>query len=184
MNRDWDVVDVLRHYRHDWLNKLQLIKGNLDIGRVEKVDHIIREVIQQSKNESDLSNMNMKKLAKRLLTFNWEGHPYLLSYELVDGTGDWSKWEEVVLNIMDDVVNILDEHSVYGNDNRLLIIFKDINKFEMELDFDGYLKIDDNLEGKLLKLRETYQEIIKLEWDSHGCYVNVAPGTDVFLRGE
>ncbi|MFA9557200.1 Spo0B C-terminal domain-containing protein [Evansella sp. AB-rgal1] len=174
MNRDWDVVDVLRHYRHDWLNKLQLIKGNLDIGRVEKVEHIIRDVIQQSKNESDLSNMNMDKLAKRLLTFNWENHPYLLTFELVDGTADWSLLEERVLRIMNEIVSILDEHSVYGNDNRLLIIFKDVRNFELELDFDGYLKIDDKLEETFLNLRETYQGITKMEWDGHGCYVRVA----------
>jgi stage 0 sporulation protein B (sporulation initiation phosphotransferase) len=26
INKDWNKIELLRHVRHDWLNKLQLIK--------------------------------------------------------------------------------------------------------------------------------------------------------------
>ncbi|MDG5786423.1 Spo0B domain-containing protein [Evansella sp. AB-P1] len=176
MGKDCDVVDVLRHYRHDWLNKLQLIKGNLEIGRVEKVESLIEEVIQQSKNESDLTNMNIQKVAKRLLTFNWERHPYLLSYEILTRKKDWDKVEDFVLKVLDDVVYLLDQYAVFGDSNQLFIIFRDdINKYELELDFHGHLNIIDEGFGKgIHQIKEQYGALIRnLEWDKHGCYLNI-----------
>ncbi|MDE5052244.1 Spo0B domain-containing protein [Niallia taxi] len=29
MNRNRDTIEFLKHERHDWLNKLQLLKGNM-----------------------------------------------------------------------------------------------------------------------------------------------------------
>ncbi|WP_082892657.1 Spo0B domain-containing protein [Rossellomorea aquimaris] len=35
MRENWGVVEALRHARHDWMNDLQLIKGNLDLNRLD-----------------------------------------------------------------------------------------------------------------------------------------------------
>lgn len=45
MSRDWSTLEVLRHARHDWLNQLQLIKANLSLGRTERANEIIEEII-------------------------------------------------------------------------------------------------------------------------------------------
>ncbi|MCD8502937.1 MAG: Spo0B domain-containing protein [Bacillaceae bacterium] len=35
MKKDWDdVLSVLKHSRHDWLNMVQLIKGNLALKKI------------------------------------------------------------------------------------------------------------------------------------------------------
>ena len=36
MRKEWDTIEVLKHARHDWLNKLQLIKGNLSLIKIDQ----------------------------------------------------------------------------------------------------------------------------------------------------
>ncbi|MCD8509217.1 MAG: sporulation initiation phosphotransferase B [Bacillus sp. (in: Bacteria)] len=174
MRKDWEVVDVLRHYRHDWLNKLQLIKGNLDIGRLEKVEDLIKDVIQQSRNESNLSNMESKILAERLLTFNWEAHPYVLFYEILTSDKNWGKIESQVLDILNHVFNLFDYHAICGQDNQLMVILKDEKGPEIELDFHGQLQIDEKWNRDIDKLNSRFHSIVhKIEWDEDGFYLNI-----------
>lgn len=174
MRKEWEVVDVLRHYRHDWLNKLQLIKGNLDIGRIEKVDELIKEVIQQSRNESNLSNMDSKRLAERLLTFNWEAHPYVLFYEILTSKISWGKIENHLLDILNHVFSLFDYHAKYGHDNQLMVILKDEGGPVLEVDFHGQLKINDQWNRDIDELKTKYHPMIhKIEWDENGFYLNI-----------
>ena len=45
IEKEWNTVEVLRHARHDWLNKLQLIKGNLDLNELDRAKEIINEIV-------------------------------------------------------------------------------------------------------------------------------------------
>lgn len=57
MEKDWDTVELLRHSRHDWLNKIQLIKGNLTLGKIDRIKEIIDEIVYHTEQESKLSNL-------------------------------------------------------------------------------------------------------------------------------
>ena len=174
MTREWDVLEVLKHYRHDWLNKLQLIKGNLDIGRTEKAATIIDEIIQQSRNESHLSNMNIPDLATRLITFNWEEHPYLLTVETITGDKDWSQHESEIKTFLDEMFLLFDKYANYGDDNHIILIFKDLKEFKIELDFQGELPLNSTLEREIQQLQNKFGNILgKIEWDKHGCFINL-----------
>ncbi len=63
MEKKWSTVDVLRHARHDWLNKLQLIKGNLDLNKPERVKQIIEEIVHEAQAEAKLSNLKIPLFA-------------------------------------------------------------------------------------------------------------------------
>ncbi|PLR75237.1 sporulation protein [Bacillus sp. V3-13] len=84
MRKDWNTVEVLRHARHDWLNKLQLIKGNIALNKMERAKEIIDEIVVEAQNEAKLSNLKMPELASLLLTYNWENHSFQLEYEVVN----------------------------------------------------------------------------------------------------
>lgn len=86
MRKDWSTVDVLRHARHDWLNKLQLIKGNLDLNKPERVKHIIEEIVIEAQQEAKLSNLKIPQFASLLLTSNWEAHSFQLEFEVFQET--------------------------------------------------------------------------------------------------
>jgi stage 0 sporulation protein B (sporulation initiation phosphotransferase) len=84
MEKEWDIVEVLRHSRHDWLNRLQLIKGNLDLNRIDRAKAYINEIVIEAQHESKLSNFQLPLFASLLLRSNWEKHLFLLEYEVLN----------------------------------------------------------------------------------------------------
>lgn len=82
MEREWDIVEVLRHSRHDWLNKLQLIKGNLDLNRMDRAKAVIDEIVIEAQHETKLSNLHMPLFASLLLKSNWVNPSFKLEYEV------------------------------------------------------------------------------------------------------
>ncbi|MFL6517330.1 MAG: Spo0B C-terminal domain-containing protein [Bacillus sp. (in: firmicutes)] len=86
MEKEWDIVEVLRHSRHDWLNRLQLIKGNLDLNRIDRAKAVIDEIIIETQHESKLSNLKMPLFASLLLKSNWENPSFKLEYEVLQDT--------------------------------------------------------------------------------------------------
>lgn len=87
MNKEWDMIEVLRHARHDWLNKLQLIKGNLALDKIDRAKEIIDEIVLESQQEAKLSNLNIPLFASLLLTFNWKNHFFQLEYDVLEVEG-------------------------------------------------------------------------------------------------
>ncbi|GHH97168.1 Spo0B C-terminal domain-containing protein [Neobacillus kokaensis] len=83
MEKQWDIIEVLRHSRHDWMNKLQLIKGNIDLNRIDRVKTVIEEIIIEAQNETNLSNLPMKRFVSLLLRTNWENPQFKLEYEVL-----------------------------------------------------------------------------------------------------
>jgi len=84
MKKDWNKIDFLRHVRHDWLNKVQLIKGNLALNKEERVKEIIDEIIMEAQQEARLSNLGIPQFAELLLTCNWENYRFQLEYEVLN----------------------------------------------------------------------------------------------------
>ncbi|CAM3458598.1 sporulation initiation phosphotransferase B [Cytobacillus oceanisediminis] len=84
MEKDWNMIEVLRHARHDWLNKIQLIKGNLSLNKVDRAKEIIDEIVVEAQQEAKLSNLNLPQFASLLFTYNWENHSFQLEYEVLD----------------------------------------------------------------------------------------------------
>ncbi|WP_449620029.1 Spo0B C-terminal domain-containing protein [Robertmurraya sp. Marseille-Q9965] len=84
MKKDWDTVELLRHTRHDWLNKIQLIKGNLSLNKIDRVKEIINEIVDETRQETKLSNLNIPQFAALLLTYNWESHSIHLEFEIIE----------------------------------------------------------------------------------------------------
>ncbi|WP_174729882.1 Spo0B C-terminal domain-containing protein [Mesobacillus harenae] len=84
MRKQWDTIEVLRHARHDWLNKLQLIKGNLDLNKMDRVKEIINEIVLETQQEAKLSNLNLPQFSSLLLTSNWDSYHFTLEFEVMD----------------------------------------------------------------------------------------------------
>ncbi|MFS0775812.1 sporulation initiation phosphotransferase B [Neobacillus sp. 3P2-tot-E-2] len=84
MEKEWDIVEVLRHSRHDWLNRLQLIKGNLDLNRIDRAKEYINEIVIEAQHESKLSNLHLPIFSSLLFKSNWESHLFQLEYEVLN----------------------------------------------------------------------------------------------------
>jgi len=80
---EMDTIELLRHSRHDWLNKIQLISGYISLGKTEKVKEIISDIIYSTQMESKLSNLGLPHFATYLLTYNWKTKPFIMKYEII-----------------------------------------------------------------------------------------------------
>ncbi|MFD2446208.1 Spo0B C-terminal domain-containing protein [Bacillus sp. CGMCC 1.16607] len=83
MDNNWNTVNVLRYARHDWLNKIQLIKGNLSLNRLERAQDIIDEIVMEAQQEARLSNLQLPHFAALLLVTNWNNYYFRLEYEVL-----------------------------------------------------------------------------------------------------
>lgn len=121
MEKEWDIVEVLRHSRHDWLNRLQLIKGNLDLNRVDRAKAVIEEIIIEAQHESKLTNLKMPLFASLLLKSNWENHSFIVEYEVLQDSESFQINEELMTNWTYLFFKYLDEAIEVFQENHLSI---------------------------------------------------------------
>jgi stage 0 sporulation protein B (sporulation initiation phosphotransferase) len=166
MSKHWEVIDLLRHYRHDWLNTLQLIKGNLALNKIDQVERVIAEVVLQTENESKLSNLNIPDLAEMILTFNWSEHAFKLEYEIIGEIKDLSCYKDDIMNWFEMYFAKLDECCKSFTENSLLITFQ-LFKDEMTITFDynGELKNLKELEQWLNNSQMNEEKLLIIEKD-------------------
>ncbi|GAA0334108.1 sporulation initiation phosphotransferase B [Bacillus carboniphilus] len=118
-----NVVDILRHARHDWLNKLQLIKGNLELGKTERAKEIIDEIIIEARHESDLSNIGLNQFSTFLLTYNWKQHFFILEFEVLELSGTFPLEDQYITNWLKGLFQHLEESlNPYGENHVSLSI--------------------------------------------------------------
>ena len=84
MEKNWTTFEILRQSRHDWLNKIQIIKGNLELNKPDRVKGYIEEIIIETQQEAKLSNLNMPKFSELLMTANWNNWKFECEYEVIE----------------------------------------------------------------------------------------------------
>jgi stage 0 sporulation protein B (sporulation initiation phosphotransferase) len=133
------VVEVLRHYRHDYLNDIQLIKSYTALGRYKKVEAVIENIIYKAEQESRLSALNVPEVAAMLLTYNWRSPVVPVVIEVQAEGGDWSAAQQNVMAYIGLVTRWLEAHAVSEGDQSLQIIFRELESKELIIDFEGEL---------------------------------------------
>jgi stage 0 sporulation protein B (sporulation initiation phosphotransferase) len=119
MEKEWNMIEVLRHSRHDWLNKLQLIKGNIDLNRIDRVNAIIDEIVIEAQHETKLSNLHIPLFASLLIRANWESNIFTLEYEVLQESGilyinelELTHWTEEFFACLNESITPLDENHI------------------------------------------------------------------------
>ncbi|UOQ93861.1 Spo0B domain-containing protein [Halobacillus shinanisalinarum] len=77
-----EMIAILRHKRHDWMNQIQLIQGYASMGKVDKVQVQVDKIIQDSEQERRLLNSSAYEFSLWLLTFNLNQDQYRLTYTI------------------------------------------------------------------------------------------------------
>jgi len=147
IKKEWNTVEVLRHARHDWLNKMQLIKGNLDLNKIDRVREVIDEIVVEAQNETKLSNLNLPQFTTLLLTHRWENYSFELEFEVVD---------EFKCGVLDDVelvnwtnhffARLNDAVKLYGENHLILTIETQQKGIRFFFDFSGIIEQKDLIE--------------------------------------
>ncbi|MDX8289987.1 sporulation initiation phosphotransferase B [Metabacillus indicus] len=136
-NEEWNIVEVLSHSRHDWMNKLQLLKGNITLNKYDRVQQIIEEIVIESQNESKLCNLKMLSFASMLMTFNWHRHQYALEYEVLGTACDLSELDQTATDWCGQFFQILDDAADRCAENHMSITIEtEANQRQARFFFD------------------------------------------------
>lgn len=164
MKKEWDVLDVLKHSRHDWLNVIQLIKGNLALKKYDRLDEIIQEVVVKTQSESKLSNLYAPQFASRILVFNWEGHSYQVEFEVEGKSCDLSRVDQPLTEFFTRFTEVLDECCECYGENHLMLTIQLTNESSPRLifDFQGSILHMDKLKEKV-ENKSNWNETMDLE---------------------
>ncbi|MBM7605760.1 stage 0 sporulation protein B (sporulation initiation phosphotransferase) [Metabacillus crassostreae] len=135
------IVDILSHSRHDWMNKLQLIKGNLSLQKYDRIKDIIEEIVIEAQQESKLCNLKMPAFASFLMTFNWSKHQFYLEYEVIGELKVLKEYDELLTKWSKGFLDILD-HTVDSTcENHLCLTLKTDDQVKDKIcfifEFDG-----------------------------------------------
>ncbi|RSL29505.1 hypothetical protein D7Z54_30790 [Salibacterium salarium] len=148
-------LDVLRHSRHDWMNIIQIIKGNIALGHFDRVDEVLDETIRKAEHDSRLSRLKIPSTAMFLLTFNWYSHWFHLDIEVAAENADCAAYEECWYEIISSFTEVLDEAVKPGAENHLLITVHALDYPYLEFDFQGELNQEENVENWLALFSHT-----------------------------
>ncbi|MDQ0214565.1 stage 0 sporulation protein B (sporulation initiation phosphotransferase) [Oikeobacillus pervagus] len=163
MKNDWTIIQLMQQTRHDWMNKIQLIKGNIDLNRIDRVKDIIDDIILEARQESKLTNLKMPRFAQLLLTYNWTNSFLRLEYEIID--------EDLELHVDDEQLTDWCEAFLYkleislqpyGENHLYISLEKSLNDHvRFFFDFGGIIKDKDAM-IEWLQLAEKEQMVHKI----------------------
>ena len=144
-----DIVNLLSHSRHDWMNKLQLIKGNLSLQKYDRVEEIVEEIVIEAQQESKLCNLQTPLFASYLMTFNWSSRHFLLEYEVLGDARNIAQYDEPITHWSKKFLDILDDIVDYSGENRVCITLHTGHTSEETVrfffDFEGIIKEDEQV---------------------------------------
>lgn len=174
MEKEWNMIEVLRHSRHDWLNKLQLIKGNIDLNRIDRAKAIIDEIVIEAQHETKLSNLHIPLFASLLIRANWVSNIFTLEYEVLQESGilyidEWklTHWTEEFFACLNESITPLDENhlavSIDSQEDGARFIF----------DFSGIIKDKARIEKFLTECSTQDSGLTVKEFSEHELAIEV-----------
>ncbi|MGG5254908.1 Spo0B C-terminal domain-containing protein [Neobacillus sp. SM06] len=174
MEKEWNIIEVLRHSRHDWLNKLQLIKGNLDLNRIDRAKAIIDEIVVESQNESRLSNLQLPAFAALLMKANWENYLFQVEYEILEDTNAIRVNERELVTWANLFFDSLNASVAMEAENLLAITIVPLKEgARFFFDFRGIIKEKERIEQFLIDVSRFAIETSVKEFTEHELAVEV-----------
>ncbi|MCJ8006961.1 Spo0B C-terminal domain-containing protein [Lederbergia wuyishanensis] len=146
-----DILNVIQNTRHDWLNRIQLIKAYISLGKLDQAERVINEIILDTQNEARLTNMKLPQFAAMLLTHNWGKYAFKIEYEILDNIRtDYiddialTNWTRSFFDELNRCANPLFENHLYitieQRDAQIYFQFHFNGSFENSSDIIGWLK--------------------------------------------
>lgn len=148
-----EVMDLLRYYRHDIMNDLQVIHAYTSMGKLEKVEEKLANYMANFDEERKLMNLNAPKLSLWLIPFN-SIHPnfritYAIRGEKIDISDIDEKLTKDCQYCIAHLKGITSDKELYEGE-LVLEHLPDLNQVQVLLTFHGSL-VDLTSENKILK---------------------------------
>ncbi|KIL44545.1 Spo0B domain-containing protein [Jeotgalibacillus soli] len=135
------ALDLLQHSRHDWMNRLQIIKGNLELANVERAREVIEEIVIEMRQEAQLSALGVPHLSEWLLTYNWVRRARLMvKFEVLTDGRLPIEMDPTLYEWLKGVVDKLEQSVCDGVDNELYFIMEidqEQSAFHVTIEYEG-----------------------------------------------
>lgn len=102
-----EAVNLFDHRRHDQMNDLQLLLSYTAMGKIDRVEKILREKVNEANQERKLSNLNIPETALWVMSFNWHYDDIRLAYEIELEKTDLSAYDEQIKRLSQRVMEII-----------------------------------------------------------------------------
>ncbi len=154
------INDVLRLANHDYMNHIQIIKMNLDLGRVEEAKSIIEKLSEQSKILSNINKLKLPKTVEWLQTIQWKYPAFDISIKSnVTVPIDMKKDEQIVEYLEKTVIHVYDNLDPFTEQQLDISIESNEKHFTLLFDLKGKWEghLFDHEENNNLKV-QTYEQ--------------------------
>ncbi|MEW9500561.1 Spo0B domain-containing protein [Jeotgalibacillus marinus] len=135
-------LELLQHSRHDWMNRLQVIKGNIELSNIDRAKKVIEEIIIEVRQEAQLSSLGVPRFSEWLLTYNWNRSARLfVKYELLNEGQIPQEMDTTIFEWTKKVVDKIEKSVPDEVNNELYLFFKvdqEKSSIQITLEYDGH----------------------------------------------
>ncbi|RWZ59950.1 sporulation initiation phosphotransferase [Halobacillus fulvus] len=110
---DQELVLLLRHKRHDWMNQIQLIQGYASLNKQDRVLEQLENLKEEAEEERKLLNCGAGSFIVWLETFNWKHDQLRIQYYFKEEI-DLSRHDRIVTAYGKRLIEILEDHGAEG----------------------------------------------------------------------
>lgn len=164
-----DTINLLRHYRHDWMNQLQLLQGYSSMGKLDKVKDKLNDCITTAEQERKLTNLTIPDTALWIITFNWRYNNFRLNYDVQVSGRSLVGRDENLLNQLQDIMGIITTNSDVMEMYEGQLLFVNMDRSEngagIQLTFTGNFPNKQELENQLLLKEHLHSVTIEEDKD-------------------
>ncbi|TCS78760.1 Spo0B domain-containing protein [Tepidibacillus fermentans] len=147
------LISLLRNYRHDWLNHLQVILGYVSLKKLDKISSYIMQVHEEARQHTLISKLKHKDLAVFLYMIPIEYPNIQIQLELANDLPEIDFREEGtwILQTLQSIFSLLqqqsiDQHYIYSS-------ILSMNRLEKQI------VVNIELEGNLTSYHESITQI-------------------------
>ncbi|HEX6595153.1 MAG TPA: Spo0B domain-containing protein [Bacillota bacterium] len=138
--REKDVIQLIRHDRHDLMNQIQLLQGYATMGKVAHVQQKLDEMIIHYQNERKLLNLDAPNFVVWLLRSSIYNH-IRITYVIADHLPQHLHTiDHQLVNRCEQMIGVIKRHGKQTESYEVKLILKHVGKtLEMKWYIDGPL---------------------------------------------
>ncbi|WP_243290689.1 Spo0B C-terminal domain-containing protein [Bacillus sp. FJAT-47783] len=179
----WSIVEILSHSRHDWMNKLQLLKGNLALKKYDRAKEIIDEIVIEAQHESKLSNLHMNSFAEYIITYNWLKSDVKIEYVVLGDVLNLSTWDVPLTKWAKKLFSLLEVAALPKHDHEMMLTIETDREegARFSFSFQGILKETDEINAFLTTQPFDRMKIQQMTCDRNEVTVHVTVDSEEAL---
>ncbi|WP_170287600.1 Spo0B domain-containing protein [Aquibacillus halophilus] len=163
MMKEEETVNLLRYYRHDWMNTVQLLMGYTSLGKMDKVQEKLKESVDIAEQERKLVNLDIPKTAIWVISFNWRFDNFRIDYKVEIDNKNLSNFDEKLHQQLEEITELLTTYATKMEmySGTLLFHYGSDAKIELELSITGAFKDIEKLNEQLVKKQDLHKVVIE-----------------------